>query len=97
MIRIQCPQNDFRRGGVAHPKGETFYREDYFGTDSLAAIEAEKKLAVAKGLKPTGPDMMSVAELQAALAKAKVEYADTDPWELLVSRYEAAKTAKDSK
>lgn len=97
MIRIQCPQNNFRRGGVAHPKGEAFYPEDYFDDDALAAIDAETKLVVAKGLKPTGPEMMSVAELKAALAKAKVEYADTDPWELLVSRHESAKAAKDGK
>ena len=67
MIRIYCPQDKFRRGGVEHPKGEAFYREDHFTEKALAAIEAEPKLAVTKGLEPTGLDMMSVPELQDAI------------------------------
>lgn len=97
MIRVSCPQDKFRRGGVAHPKGDAFYREDHFDKKALAAIEAESKLAVVKGLKPTGPEMMSVAEIQTALTKAKVEFGETDPWPLLVSRLESANAAKAGK
>ena len=97
MIRIFCPQNNFRRGGVPHPKGEAFYPEDHFDKKSMAAIDGETKLAVTKGLKPAGPDMMSVTELQDALKRAKVEYTDSDPRGLLMGRLANAKAAKDGK
>lgn len=85
MIEIRST-DDFRRGGVMHPKGVAFYPEDFFSPENLTLIKAEPKLMVQAGLEPKGPETASMDELKKALSELNVEFNPTDPRELLVSR-----------
>jgi hypothetical protein len=89
MIEIRCAEN-FRRGGILHPKGVAFYPEDFFTSENLALIKAEPKLMVQTGLVPKGPETASMDELKTALKECGIEFNPTDPRELLVSRLLAA-------
>jgi len=46
MIRITSKQHNFRRCGVAHPKGTTEYPDDRFSSAELKVFQAEPKLTV---------------------------------------------------
>jgi len=87
MIKIQCTnEKGFRRGGIHHPAGISFYPEDFFSAENLSLIKDEPKLMVQTGLEPKGPETASMDELKKALSELNVEFNPTDPRELLVSR-----------
>jgi hypothetical protein len=46
MIRITSKQHNFRRCGMAHPKGTMEYPDDRFTAQELKILKAEKKLIV---------------------------------------------------
>ncbi len=46
MIRIRSQKDGFRRAGVAHSKEWREYPDDKFGTEQLAALQAEPMLQV---------------------------------------------------
>lgn len=79
MIKIQCSQKNFRRGGIAHPNGVSFYPEDQFSEKDLELIKNEPMLMVQTGLDPNGPETMSMKELKAALTEAKIEFIEQEP------------------
>lgn len=94
MIEIRST-DDFRRGGILHPKGVAFYPEDFFSPDNLSLIKAEPKLMVQTGIEPKGPETASMDELKKALSELNVEFNPTDPRELLVSRLAAVIAEKE--
>ena len=46
MIKIISNQHNFRRAGLAHPKGATEYPDDRFSEEELELLEAEPMLSV---------------------------------------------------
>lgn len=97
MIEIRCSKPGFRRGGVAHPKGVTCYPEDFFSDEDLALIEAEPVLAVTNGVKPTGPEMMSLDELHDALKAEGLDTGGHEPRGMLLDALRTILAEKEAK
>lgn len=55
MIRITSKQHNFRRCGMAHPKGSTEHPNSRFSKKELAILEAEPMLTVVSVINKLDP------------------------------------------
>ena len=82
MIRITSKRHNFRRCGVAHPKGPVDYPDDKFSKKALEALKAEPMLTVeairdqkseVSGNIPGIPEQAGINSDQKAIEKKKAK------------------------
>jgi hypothetical protein len=79
MIRITSKQHNFRRCGMAHPRGATDYPDDRFSENDLRILRSEPMLSVEvvdDGIiaRSENPEGLTVPKLKKLLDALKIQY-----------------------